>query len=182
MKKVLITAFSILLIAVLAACGSTDDKGDVSNPPKDVTDDQQTNENGLNDSQNNDITNNGAATDETNDKLDINEKMKELSFAEIELNVEYSEKEEYEAEVEKKSTGEYKAEVEDDITNIYLKGEEAFEHLHPILQGLNINSDSTKQEVIDAVLESFDLADDYKEFEVEITFQDGTKMEYEDKK
>lgn len=195
MKKVLQLSLTLMLVGFLAACGSNDNnnKQPENNTPNNTVVDQngvdnntinneEVNESNLN---KNDETNNGVNSNESvdsSDELDMNEQMSKLSFAEIEVEVDYGDDKEYEAEVEKKATGDYEAEIEDELTNTNLKGEEAFNHLYPILEKLNITKDSAKEEVINEVLSAFDLEENYQEIEIEITFHDGTELEVEDEK
>lgn len=192
MKKVYLVITSVFLIGFLAACGANDNNDSVNAPNETNQEVDTENNNVVNNSEENeangdaindnddDATNNNDI--ETTEKLSMNEKMDQLNFAEIEVEVDYGDDQEYEAEIEKKSNDDYEVEIEDELTNTYLKGEEAFNELYPIFKKLDITADSTKEEVIDAVLKSFDLEEDYKEIEVEVTFHDGTELEYEDEK
>lgn len=185
MKKVVLSIFLVLMIGVLGACGSNNNKDDSTNKQNDVTDNPEVSKTNNNVAENEDTDsnkNNEAAVADPDKNLDMSEKMGDLNFAEIEVEIDYGNDKEYEAEVEKKASGDYEAKVEDELANTYLKGQEAFDHLYPILQKLDVNPDSTKEDVISTVLNAFELEDNYKEFEVEITFSDGTKQKYEDKK
>src|SRR5699024_12574947 len=81
------------------------------------------------------------------------------------------------------SDGTYTAEIEDDLNDEYIKGQEAFDKLYPMVKALDVNPDSSKDDVFDQVLSAFDLDSDYDEIEVEIDFHDSDKeLEYEDKR
>ncbi len=67
------------------------------------------------------------------------------------------------------------------MTNTHLRGDEAFEQIYSQLEQVTLDKDSSKEEVIDTILQAFELDSDYDEFEVELIFHDGTKLEYEDK-
>lgn len=168
MKKKLGMIFATLLLVVLTACGTSDED---TNEPTDNTDDEATEDQESSD----------PADDESIEEDDKNTKMKELEFAEFELEVEYDDDKEYEAEIEKKPSGEYKSELEDELTNTHLKGDEAFDHIYPILEKLSFGKDAPMDEVIDETLQAFELDANYDEFEIEVTFHDGTELEYEDK-
>lgn len=184
MKKSLMFAMSILLVGFLAACGGSNNNTD------DAPTDSEQNEEVQKD-KGNDVIDSNKDTDDsdttnkdddaTNGPSDKDAKMKDLEFAEIELEVEYNNGEQYEAEIEKKSSGEYTSELDDEINNTHLKGDEAFDHIYSLLEKITITKDTSKDEVIDQILQAFELDGDYDEFEVEITFHDGTEMEYEDK-
>ncbi len=192
---------AMLLFSGLTACGTnSDDKADKKDQPN-QTDEQKKDANKDNakaqDDQNKDASKDGVAKDEqeTDGKTsnnpsdddttkgdDMNAKMKEIDFAEIEVEVKYGHDDEYEAEIEKSATGDYKAEIDDDLNNIHLKGKEAFDQLYPMIQKISVNEDASKDEAIHEILNAFDLDTDYREIEIEITFHDGKKMEYEDKR
>lgn len=180
MKKQWKVVLAALFIVVLAACGTSDEE------TNEATDTNKEEEIDIDENETDDGTEQSdpveeEATDDATEEDDKNEKMKQLDFAEFELEVEYNDDQEYEAEIEKNSSGEYKSELEDELTNQHLKGDEAFDHIYPILEKVSIQQDATQEEVIKEVLEAFDLDSDYDEFEVEITFHDGTELEYEDK-
>lgn len=183
MKKSLMFIMTFMLAGFLAACGSSNDNTDDNPMDTEQNDDMEMEDNDDVDDEKD--TDDSAAMnkddDTTSDAADKDAKMDELEFFEIQLEVEYTNGSQYEAEIDKESNGDYTAEVDDDINNQHLKGDEAFDHIYPILEKLDITKDSSKEEVIDQVLESFELEKDYVEFEVEITFHDGTEMEYKDK-
>lgn len=187
MKKAYIIIASVFLVGFLAACGANgNDNNGSTTPPNDANQNTEVDNKNDNTANNSDVTmdNDNQTTENDNagstEKVDMNEKMGELDFAEIELQIDYGHDQEYDAQVEKRSTGDYKAEIEDELNNTYLKGDEAFNELYPILETLDITADSSKDEVFSAVLKAFNLEDNYEEIEVEITFHDGTKLEYED--
>src|SRR5699024_11459412 len=70
---------------------------------------------------------------------------------------------EYEVEIELESDGTYTAEIEDDLNDEYIKGQEAFDKLYPMVKALDVNPDSSKDDVFDQVLSAFDLDSDYDE-------------------
>ena len=74
------------------------------------------------------------------------------------------------------------AKVEDDLNNAFLQGKDAFDHIFERAKKLEITNESSDQDVIKQVLQSFDLPKDYTEFEIEITFNDGKKLDVEDRK
>ncbi|MCM3636129.1 YusW family protein [Sporosarcina luteola] len=110
------------------------------------------------------------------------EKMDELEYAEFELEVEYAGGTEYEVEIDQNSTGTVNAKIEDSLNHVEKYGSDAFNELHPLVQQLTITQESKKDEVISEVLTTFNLPTDYTKFDLEITFNDGTKIEFEDKK
>ncbi|MGD7055197.1 YusW family protein [Sutcliffiella horikoshii] len=101
-------------------------------------------------------------------------------FTKFDLEVEYEDGVNYEAEYEAEGNGE--AEIEDNINEVSLKGDEAYTELSPRLEQLKFDNSAEQQEVVAQVLEVFELKDDFKEFELEVTFEDGTVKKYEEKK
>lgn len=186
MKKIRFMMIAVLSIIVLAACTSADDdsQGETNNDQNEETelqDDSMTDDTGDEQTDNQPNEDDTTTTGDIEQNDDKNEKMKEIDIAEFELEVEYADHQEYEAEIEKRSNGDYEAELEDDLTDKHLKGDEAFDHLYTLLENVNVNPDSSKEDTIESFLKAFDLDENYEEFEVEITFQDGTVLEYEDK-
>src|SRR5699024_12484996 len=104
-------------------------------------------------------------------------KMDELDYVDFELEVDYGQDKEYEAEIEQKE-GNVKADLEDEINGEDLNGQEAFDKIYPLVDKLTISKDTEKEDVIEEVLEVFDLDDDYRELELEFTFSDGVKTEF----
>ncbi|MGG0670017.1 YusW family protein [Lederbergia citrisecunda] len=128
----------------------------------------------------------GAANAEQNNDAanqdDMQKKMDELEYAEFELEVEYAGDTEYEVELEQKTVGSVKAKIEDSLNHVEKRGNEAFDELHPLVQKLNITQQTKKDEAISDVLKTFNLPTDYTKFDLEVTFNDGTKIEFKDLK
>lgn len=168
MRKLSLFVSVFVMTTVLAACGGNNDNG------------QQ---------QDNDTSNSGEHTQmneqqsgqQSDNSEDQKQKMDQLNFTDFELEVDYGQDQEVEAEIEIKN-GVIKADLEDEINGENLDGAAAFDKLYPMVQKLNIQKDTAKEDAIAQVLEAFDLNDDYEKFELEITFDDGVKMEYEDRK
>src|SRR5699024_1279993 len=110
-------------------------------------------------------------------EVDIAKKLNELNIAEFELEIEYSGNKEYNAEIDKKDDGSYQVTIKNELSNTSLTGQEAFDDLYPRLQDLHVHSDSNQDDLVQQVLQAFDLPSDYEEFEIEIEFSDGKKLE-----
>ena len=108
-------------------------------------------------------------------------KMDELEYAEFELEVEYAGDTEYEVEIEQKNVGGVSAKIEDSLNHVVKNGTEAFDELHPLVQQLTITQETNKDEAISDVLSTFNLPTDYTKFDLELTFNDGTNVEVEDR-
>ncbi|PWA09691.1 hypothetical protein DCC39_12675 [Pueribacillus theae] len=170
MKKYLII-FSITSLAILTTACGTPERNQTTEDPV------QTGQ-----GSNNEEVTNGAANEAPNQE-DMQNKIDELDYTDFELEVEYADHKEYEAEIEKsKHDQTIDAEIEDDINGVKKKGEEAFNELYPLVKKLTIDKQTSKEDAIKETLDVFDLSTDYKKIEIEITFNDGTKIEFEDRK
>jgi len=170
MKRVLIFFTVATLTLLFSACGdgnnnNTDNiNGDTSNSPE--------------------VDSNGNSNQVEDDANagDMQEKMANLPYTDFELEVDYGPDQEYEAEIEQnKEKGEIEADLEDELSGKDLNGQEAFDEIFPLVEKLTISQETEKDDAIEQVLEVFDLDDDYEKFELEITFSDGTKIEFEDR-
>lgn len=186
MKKIMMFLGAISIALFMTACddnNANDDQSAAENDNGNINDqsdaDQNDNSNADNDNAVND--NNNANNEDTDANDDMQKKMDELPYAEIELEVDYGKNNEYEAEIEQDEGRPIEAEVEDEVNDVYLKGEEAFDELYPKVKALSIDKDTDKDDAIKDALETFDLDEDYEKFEIEITFNDGSELEYEDK-
>lgn len=179
MKKI-ITLFSALLLAVfLTACGQSDDNTNGATDNNETQGDSEQTEQGSNNDESNDSETDFPEKAEHQD--DMKKMMEALDFEKIEVEISYGKDKEFELEIEHHSNGDIEAEVEDELNDIDIDDDlEAFNHIYPDVKKMNIDRGMEKEEVINQVLKAFDLADDYEEFEVEITFEDGTKISYED--
>ncbi|MCJ7839795.1 YusW family protein [Lederbergia sp. NSJ-179] len=178
MKRIFLVFYSLVLIGFLGACQS----GGGINGTNKAQD--NTNEQGK-DTNDHDSVNDSTTTDQTNDSDDqeqMKSQMDKLDFAEIEMEISYGKDQEYEAEIEQDKNRPIEAKVEDEINNEFLKGKEAFDSIYTKAEKLTLTKDSSDQETIDQVLNAFGLDKDYEKFEVEITFNDGSRLDVEDRK
>lgn len=177
MKKIRMLLGAITIALFMTACDDNDANDNQS------SDNPTENDNGnINDNSNADQNNNSNADNKNADSTDdMQAKMDELPYDEIELEVDYGKDNEYEIEIEQDEGEPIEAEIEDEVNDVYLKGEEAFNELYPKVKALSIDKDTDKDDAIKDALETFDLDEDYDEFEIEITFEDGTELEYKDK-
>lgn len=188
MKKISILLSMFALSLLLVACGSTSEK-----PSDDTTgqqqesnhNDQTTDSKGEveNDKTEDGKTEDSKATDaERNSDSDEVSLMKKLAYKEFELEVEYNDGKEYEAKLELKHDDRVKAKIEDELNNHEIEGSQAFDELYPIVESTTIEQGTSKEEAIKQVLDAFSLDENYKDFELEIDFHDGTKLEFQDQK
>lgn len=183
MKRLSILALILLLAVFTAACGNASGGNDPTNNGNQNSGETNTGStNNDNTGSNNDNGDSNNDNTGSNDQDYMKSKMAQINFSEIEVEVSYGKDQEYEAEIEQDKNRPIEAEIEDELNNVYKKGKAAFDEIYPKASQLNLSSNSSDQEVIDQVLKAFDLKPDYEKFEVEITFNDGTKLEVEDKK
>ncbi|MCZ2259585.1 YusW family protein [Sporosarcina sp. G11-34] len=169
MKKIFLFIALMALTLVVVACGTT--KDDANKVEKDTVVETEGN-----------TGSNPDQTENTGDQEDMESKMDELDYTEFNLGVDYAKQKEYEVELEKNSDNSIEAEIDDSINNVKKKGAEAFHELYPLVKQLTIVQETTKEEAINEVLKVFNLEDNYSELDLDITFKDGTKIEFEDKK
>lgn len=110
-------------------------------------------------------------------------KMADLGYKEFELEVSYGKNKEYEAEIERSdNSNAFEVKIEDELNGLEISGEEAFKLLYPRLKQLDIKRKTPKRKAVRKALRAFSLPAGYEKFEIEITFKDGKKFEFEDRK
>lgn len=105
-------------------------------------------------------------------------KLQESQFAEIEIEVEYADGREYEAEIEWEHN-QIKAEIENELQDVYINGVEAFDLIYDVMNVSSIHPTAQHDVIIEQIIEGFNLPANYEEIEVEITFHDQSKLEFE---
>ena len=193
MKKITLLFALFAMSLLVVACGSTSNTND-QNPVIEDNPSDQVDDSADNPAENDEINGeensgaNGENTDETNgndpNSSDDDEvtKMQRLDYVDFELEVEYGNHQDYEVELELKHDSRVKAEIEDDVNGVKKEGAEAFDELYPLVEQLTITQSTSKEDAIQEVLKVFNLDPNYEEFEAEIKFKDGTKIEFKDKK
>ncbi|GEN84455.1 hypothetical protein SLU01_27670 [Sporosarcina luteola] len=179
MKKIGMSLLVLLLSLTLIACN--ENKGNQNQEPA-VTENGTSVKNEGNSSNDDQEDSTEVGQDNVSNQDDMQTQMKELEYAEFELEVEYADGTEYEAEIEKRKDGTIKAEIEDSLNFVDINGAEAFNKLYPLVKQLGITQQTTKDKAISQTLSIFNLPTDYTKFELELRFNDGTKLEFEDKK
>ena len=101
----------------------------------------------------------------------------EYEFTKFELEVDYPDQDEaldVNYEEEKDSTdAEYKSVAE----NLDVKSDDAMAQLRPLLQGMELKEDMTDDEIIERIVETFKIEDNYTSIEADITFTNGDERE-----
>lgn len=167
MKKLL--ALSLLTgTLLLGACGNNDvnDQDNVSNPPENAP---------VENGNDNDTVNNPGSNDGTknNNKADT----AAVPFISFDLDVDYDNFKSFEVEYDNETEG-MEAKIEDELNNRTLRGDEAFAELRSRFEAYKFDQNTAPEEVINEVIKSFDLKDNYQKIDLEIKFADGTEKEY----
>ena len=158
MKRLSLILCMFVLTIFAAGCNNNND--DAQN--NQTNDNQATENNNMNET----ATDNNTATNET-----------AYPFREFDLEVKYDNLKEYEASYDNDNNG-VEASIEDDLKNERVKGNDAVDRLDPIFKKLDIDANTSKDDVISKVIAAFGLDENYQAIDVDITFNDGTEKEY----
>jgi len=161
-------------LALLACCsllllGACNDNDEVKNPPDNAPSEDSTNTNNG--------TNTGASDSNNNQSSSNQMQTTNIPFSSFDLDIEYDQFKSFEVEYENDNAG-MEAKVKDELNNRKISGDEAFQELQGRFEQFKFDANTSHDEVINEVLQSFDLSDNYKEFELDVTFADGTEKEY----
>ncbi|WP_172370916.1 YusW family protein [Sporosarcina jiandibaonis] len=192
MKKIFLLIAVLALSLVVVACGAanknnnqTQDKQNVEDNNNDVTNGTAGNAGTDGNAGTNGTDKNTGANTNKQTNAENSEglaKMDELDYLEFNLDIEYGTQDEYDVELERNKDGTIEAEIEDSINGVRKEGTDAFNELYPLVKKLTIDQQTSKEDAITEVLDVFNLKNDYTKFEVDITFKDGTKIEFVDTK
>ncbi|WP_158541099.1 YusW family protein [Sporosarcina sp. BI001-red] len=83
-------------------------------------------------------------------------------------------------EAQYKIEKEFKPEYQNKLTNIDLEGADAMDELSKMFQTVNLQHDMSGEEAREKILEYFQI-DLYSKFKLDVEFDDGTKLDFEDK-
>lgn len=184
MRKSLITILTILIILVVAACQSDENK-EIDLDERKVNETEQAEDTNLTER---DLASQEEKGNEDDlDKEEIDDEqgyMKKLLddtyFKEVEVEVDYADDKEYMFEIDEDNNN-IKAKVEDRFTDVKLHGLEAFDFIFERMEQMNVTPLTDNEKVTEKILSAFNLPKDYDEIEVEIVFRDGSKLDYEHK-
>jgi len=100
-------------------------------------------------------------------------------FTEFDLSIDIDGKDAIDIDynVEGKAEAEYKNE----LTNVNVEGPKAMDEVNKLFMNILITNDTPEDVVIEKVLK-FLRVENYSEFELEVDFDDGTRLDIEDKK
>ncbi|GEM_PF-2515294 len=171
MKKVLLPTILLIVTLMTAACGDDDTVTD-STPNNQAETEQDTNTDALDETTDNTDTN----TDNNpsnKDDMKINYNFNNFSLeADVEneddaIDVEY--------EVE---TDETEASYFDKQQGINLVGNEAMDELDSIFNTFSFDENTADEEVLNEVIEAFNIPEDATNIELEIDYKSGVEKEY----
>lgn len=150
-KRIVLLGGLLLIIMISACSGGENEKSleNISGQPSQ-----------LNISYNDDVSNN-----------------KHFNFSAFNLEVDYVDRLSYEVEYTHIGT-EINARI-NDLDQQKVIGKDAFNQLAPHFQEMSFDEDSSKDEVINEVIKILGLDPTFKEFELDVTYHDGSRIEYE---
>ena len=165
MIRTLLIILSCSSLIVLGACG---DKDEVNNSPNNTT------------TENDSTTNNNNTGTATNDQSTQNsQNNSNINFLSFDLDIDYDTFTSFEVNYENEADEAMEAKIEDELNNRTIRGDEAYQELLKHFDQFKFDQNSSTDEVIQEVLESFNLKSDFQKFELEVTFSDGTEKEYQ---
>ncbi|WP_060209805.1 YusW family protein [Sporosarcina koreensis] len=100
-------------------------------------------------------------------------------FSEFDLEIEVDGKDAVDVEYEVKKS--HKAKYVNQLASLNLKDQEAFDKIDEFFTKIMLTHDMSNQDIIDRIMEWFGL-DTYTKFDLDVDFDDGTKLEIEDRK
>lgn len=100
-------------------------------------------------------------------------------FNKFDLDIEVDGKDTIDVEYEVAKN--HEAKYVNKLAGINLEGAEAFNRVNDMFMKIMLESKTSQQDVIDGIMEWFGL-DTYTKFDLEIDYDDGTKVDIEDKK
>ena len=182
-----------LSLWLLAACGNNNDE--VTDKPENAPTEGTTNNNGNanNDTNNNNNNNNNNANNDMNgegatnngatngNNAVTNANNNAFDFTHFSLDVDYANGQEFDVEYENEQSG-VEASYEDDVNNNRYYGNDAYDRMESVFQTFKFNKDTSEDEVIREVLSAFNLPEDYRKFDLEVRFADGTEKHYKKEK
>ena len=176
MKKLSLIMCMCVLTIFAAGCNNNDD----AQKNNQANDNQTTENNNGNDTATDNNNTNNQATDNNAD-TNTNKNDSAYSFRDFDLEVKYENNKDYEVSYENDNDG-IEASIEDDRNNERVNGNDAVDRLDPIFKKLDIDSNTSQDDVISRVISAFELDDNYQAVDIDISFNDGTEKEYRNNK
>ncbi|MCP3031643.1 YusW family protein [Halobacillus sp. A1] len=100
-----------------------------------------------------------------------------FNFTSFHLKVDYREDLTFTVNYEIDPANQIKANIEE-LNNVELRDEEAFNQLSTTFNGFTFNEYTKEDEVIDEVIETFDLDPDFNTFELAVEYENGERNSY----
>ncbi|MFB1080461.1 YusW family protein [Jeotgalibacillus sp. JSM ZJ347] len=73
---------------------------------------------------------------------------------------------------------EVEAVYENERDMMTMSGDDAYQEIQPVLSEFDFTIDTSDDEVIDSVIEGFEVEEEFQSIEIEIKYSDGTEKEY----
>lgn len=121
------------------------------------------------------ITNTTSTDEKTGDTLEYADG---YGFTKFRLKIDAGAKTDVKVDYEMK-TKKVEAVYVNRAKKINIKGDEAMEEIHKIFAEIELTKDLSQQEVIDKVLKAVGV-DNFTKFKLQIDYDDGTKLEFEE--
>ncbi|AQQ54369.1 YusW family protein [Planococcus lenghuensis] len=101
-----------------------------------------------------------------------------FGFTDFVVEAEFAEGEELYASYEEERD-QVVAEYRNDLEGETFEGNEAWDELEPVIEGIEIDPETPDEEVIASVMDAFELGDNVTSLTISVTYEDGTDEEYE---
>lgn len=102
-----------------------------------------------------------------------------FGFVDFDLDVDYPDQDDALQVSYEENRDAVEAEYENKSTNEDLKGDDAFDKIEPLLAQLELTVDMPDEEVINKVIEVFEIESNYESIEIDVEYPDGTDKDYE---
>jgi len=171
------TGAVLFLSIVLMACG-TDNTSETDNQDVNLT---ENTEEILDDAEQNKDETKEDSSNGTKDNTE-DQAAAETPYGFLEFNLEanlegYNDDEALDVEYEYE-TDEIEASYHDRLNDINLSGEDALTELDRVFSSFSFDENTPEDDILDEVLEEFNVLDEASEVELEIEFENGTELEY----
>lgn len=168
----------MMLSILLVACGDNDE---VQNPPQNTNDNGGENE----PAEDNETTTNEESGTDVTDNADNGATDKGTttdtgySFYAFDLEADYPDnKDALDVDYDNEPNDKMEASYRDQSQGIDLRGDEAMNELDSIFSSFDFDENTPNEEVLDAVIEAFNIPEDATNIELDIDFNNGTEKEY----
>lgn len=101
-------------------------------------------------------------------------------FTQFDLSIDVDGQDAVEAEYDVENE-QVEADYENTLKKVRLEDKEAIDELHLLFMDIRLTSDTTQEEAIERILEWLEI-DSYTKFELEVDFDDKTRLDFEDRK